>query len=114
MNGIKHSPGPWSYRDNQDVNGKATKHGFEIVYKDEWIVAHCFYQGCDGEILSIEKAEANARLISEAPSMFKFLTDLVEYVNECEELKQIETMQAQSIVEEAQVIITKIERSAHD
>lgn len=73
---MKHTKGPWKVHKTEyetEILGNFSETGSAHI-----VVGHANCQK-DKRILS----DADAQLIAEAPSMFKFITDLVEAVQDC-------------------------------
>ena len=69
----KHTPGPLSVLPMTDPNNEENHEGFKVVTSTGLKVADCFYQGCDGEELSMETAEANAILMAASADLLEAL-----------------------------------------
>lgn len=67
---LKHTPGPWSYRENPEPNGKW-----------DWWVDNAHDRKTNGmpiaNVFTYHEGEANARLIAAAPDLYKAVKDAV-------------------------------------
>ncbi len=77
MSKAKHSPGKWFFDGDTPAN-----QGFDVCTQDGGVLATAYYN-VDRDEYSVQRAEANARLIAAVPEMLEALKEILAH--ECQE-----------------------------
>lgn len=108
MRQTKHTPGPYecgSVKGGTYYIWKMNNHGtyrLHITFNNDGRLDN-------GDEVPDEELQATMNLMAAAPELLETLSDLIPYINECEQRKQIYRTQAQAIREVVSAAIAKVD-----